>query len=123
MILQSQDLGVQVYGPILRVAEVKTLEQETKWLEQETKRRAALEADDGLYTESFTLKNAPCCGCDKDGCNRKLTRDEFQGIITRRLSKRGRVEIDESSRVLTVTDVKFHLAVIKELIALLNGEN
>jgi len=119
VILKSKDLGIQVNGPVLRVADVKTLEQERG-------RRVTvctLGTVDKLYTESIKIKNALCCACIHNICKQEITLDILHKIIARRLTNRGKIEIDEDSHTLFVTDVKDSIDAIKALVELLDSGN
>lgn len=149
-VLQSQELGVQVNGTILRVADSKVLasEGEIYRLRQDNQLDTA-----PLYTEFIRLnyaraKGALARGVETSGTstepNRGLSNASYtepasglpsfgsgaasasssgEGIlpiIQRRLSRRGSVEVDERSNSLIITDVRENMAAIKQLVAILD---
>jgi len=149
-ILRSQELGIQVNGPILRVADSKILATEGELI------RAAQDTKlDGspLYTEFIRLNYARA----KDGIVRgnatsgtsSQTQPQYsdgasargattmapsmgtgassggasQGIlpiIQRRLSRRGSVEVDSRSNSLIITDVRENIDAIRQLVSILD---
>jgi type IV pilus assembly protein PilQ len=129
-ILQSQELAVQVKGPILRVAEAATLAKEyeiTKQLES-----SRLDAS-VLYTEFIRLNYARASGSAQGGgfqggvvqgttSNNTggSTEQGILGIIAKRLSRRGSVETDERSNTMIITDVRENIDAIRQLVVLLD---
>jgi len=145
-ILRAQDLGIQVNGPILRVADSKVLATEGELIRQanETKLDSS-----PLYTEFIRLNYARA----KDGLARgastsgtsamELTsggRQQYASqsgvmpsfsaessstdgiipIIQRRLSRRGSIEVDGRSNSLIITDVRENIDAIRQLVAVLD---
>ena len=146
-VLQSQELGVQVNGTILRVADAKLLatEGEVFRLRQDNQLDTAV-----LYTEFIRLNYARA----KDGIVRGTsttgvvsggslgpqfvnTRSITGGaqpaaaptsgggegllpIIQRRLSRRGSVEVDSRSNSLIITDVRENIDAVKQLVSILD---
>jgi type IV pilus assembly protein PilQ len=124
-ILQSQDLAVQVNGPILRIAESTKLakENDVKLLIEEGKLNSA-----SLYTEFIRLNYACAGACAsqtgfKGGATSSGGSGEDQGIlgvVKKRLSKRGAVEVDGRSNTLIITDVRENIDAIRQLVILLD---
>ncbi|MBK9529670.1 MAG: type IV pilus secretin PilQ [Acidobacteria bacterium] len=139
-VLQAQELGVQVNGNILRVADNKTLASEGELVKQ----RQSNQLDSTpLYTEKFRLNYATVSGGAQASATTAGTAvggggggggaesaggggggaNQNQGllpIIKRRLSRRGSVEIDARTNSLIVTDVASNLGAIKQLVAMLD---
>ena len=135
-ILKSQDLGIQVNGPILRVAERQTLATEGE-LER---RRMDNQLDNvPLYTEFIRLNFARAAGTIGSSAGQAgsfaggVTSGQSAGggtggigeqgilpIIKKRLSRRGSVEVEGRSNTLIVTDVRENLDSIRQLIAFLD---
>jgi type IV pilus assembly protein PilQ len=124
-VLQSQDLAIQVNGPILRVADAVKLakENDVRIEIQRGKLNAA-----PLYTEFIRL-NYACAGmCSsqvsfKGGSTGGGGGGEDQGIlgiVKKRLSTRGAVEVDSRSNTLIVTDVRENIDAIRQLVILLD---
>lgn len=125
-VLQSQDLSVQINGPILRVAESRKLATERDVRNQ-------LEAGrlDGspLYTEFIRL-NYACAGVCGSGTSFQTGQtgggstggaDEgILGVVKKRLSRRGAVEVDSRSNTMIITDVRENIDAIRQLVFLLD---
>lgn len=143
-VLQSQGLGVQVNGNILRVAEAKSLADE---LAIKDKLRDSTIDSSPLYTEFLRLNFARASGTlsgDGGGASSTTTGTStmggsadggtsgggsvggggsdqgIMGIIKRRLSRRGSVEVDGRSNTLIITDVAQNIEAIKQLVAYLD---
>lgn len=136
-ILRSQELGIQVNGTILRVAESKSLATEGEILRSQ--RDTQLDASP-LYTEFIRLNYARASGTlagAAGGANQLTTATDvggggtsvgtgggtdqgIMGIIRRRLSRRGSIETDGRSNTLIVTDVRENIDAIRQLVALLD---
>lgn len=139
-ILQAQELGVQVNGNILRIAQANTLAKEI-----EVRKTIADGVIDGseLYTEFIRLNFARASGTlsgDAGGANSMTTATSSEsgsggasggggkggsdqgilGIIKKRLSRRGTVEVDGRTNTLIITDVTQNLESIKKLISYLD---
>ena len=139
-ILQSQELAVQVNGPILRIASSKTIaaEQEIK-----NKIKEAQLDTSPLYTEFIRLNYARATGTlsstagatggysggvdssSSGGTGAATgsggTGDQgVLGIIRRRLSRRGAIETDGRSNTLIITDVRENIDAIRQLVVLLD---
>jgi type IV pilus assembly protein PilQ len=124
-ILQSQDLAVQVNGPILRVAEAGKLAKETevKLEIQKGKLNAA-----PLYTELIRLNYACAGSCAsqtgfKGGATSAGATGNDQGIlgvIKKRLSTRGAIEVDARNNTLIITDVRENIDAVRQLVILLD---
>jgi type IV pilus assembly protein PilQ len=103
-ILRSQELGVQVNGPILRVAASKTIADEGAVLEKQ--RENQLDASP-LYTEFIRLNYAMASGSSNGTGFTTGTSGGSSGgssggdgllpIIQRRISRRGSIETDSKS--------------------------
>ncbi len=132
-ILRSQELGIQVNGQILRVADSRSLASEGEIL------RKAMDTQlDGspLYTEFIRLNYARAAGEIARGTATSGTSANSGGgggessagasgggllpIIKRRLSRRGAVEVDSRSNSLIITDVRQNIDAIKQLVAILD---
>jgi len=145
-VLQSQGLGVQVNGSILRIAEQKTLADEQA-INQRI-RESQLDTSP-LYTEFIRLNYARASGTIAPGkfttgetktttiytsgsngsdasqlTSRELTSSGADagilGIIQKRLSRRGAIEVDGRSNTLIVTDVRENIEAIRQLVNLLD---
>jgi type IV pilus assembly protein PilQ len=129
-ILQSQGLGIQINGPILRVADVEKLNKE----EDLRKQLEAGKLDRSpLYTEFVRLNFATASG--STGGTSFATGTEagsggesatgsngggLLGIIKKRLSRRGAIEVDSRSNTLIITDVRENLDAVRQLVTLLD---
>lgn len=137
-ILRSQDLGVQVNGSILRIAEQKTLADEQSV--QQKIRDSQLDVSP-LYTEFIRLNYARASGTltgDAGGAGQFVggttsasnpgsggggasgSDQGILGIIKRRLSRRGGIETDGRSNTLIITDVRENIDAIRQLVSLLD---
>lgn len=133
-ILRAQELGIQVNGPILRVADSKALAVEGEILRQanETRLDSSL-----LYTEFIRLNYARAAGTISRGSASSGTPAGSGGssggstgsagggegllpIIKRRLSRRGSVEVDSRSNSIIITDVRENIDAIRQLVAILD---
>jgi type IV pilus assembly protein PilQ len=125
-VLQSQDLAVQVNGPILRVAESKKLATE-----RDTQNQIDAAKLDGspLYTE-FVRLNYACAGTcgsgtgfttgSTGGASGGGADEGILGVVKKRLSRRGAVEVDSRSNTLIITDVRENIDAIRQLVFLLD---
>lgn len=135
-ILRSQDLGIQANGPILRVADNKTLAQES---EIQAKIRDNQIDNSPLYTEFVRLNYARAAGglagtssqagSFSGGGSSSASGATTGGqggeagllpIIQRRLSRRGAIEVDERSNTLIITDVRENIDAVRQLVSLLD---
>lgn len=143
-ILRSQELGIQVNGTILRVADAKTLAAEGEIFRAQ--QNNALDASP-LYTEFIRLNYArakdaivrgtPTAGTATNSvfANNGGAPQQTQAaptatggtagegllpIIQRRLSRRGSIEVDGRSNSLIVTDVRENIDAIRQLVAILD---
>jgi type IV pilus assembly protein PilQ len=127
-ILQSQELGVQVKGPILRVAKKETLVSE---YERDEKIRQSQLNSSPLYTEFIRLNYAKASGSavgstyqggvvQGNTSSNTSTEQGILGIIAKRLSGRGSVETDTRSNTLIITDVRENIDSIRQLVVLLD---
>lgn len=137
-VLRSQELGVQVNGSILRIAEQKTLADEQSIAQRI--RESQLDTSP-LYTEFIRLNYARASGTlngDSGGAgafttgvsssssnagstsNSNGSDQGILGIIKRRLSRRGAVEVDGRSNTLIITDVRENIDAIRQLASLLD---
>ena len=107
-ILESQDLGIQINGNVLRVADIRTLEEEKKPKKIITD---FLENERSLFTEFIKIKKPSEAKSDH--------LKNIQTILFRRLTKRGSIEIDEKSSAFVVTDVRENLDAIINLVKLI----
>ena len=129
-ILRAQELGIQVNGPILRVADSKILATEGELLRQANETRL-----DGspLYTEFIRLNYARASGGMIRGTSTSGTASGSTGlapssggggegllpIIGKRLSRRGSIETDARSNSIIITDVRENIDAIRQLVAIL----
>ncbi|MBK9216830.1 MAG: type IV pilus secretin PilQ [Chloracidobacterium sp.] len=141
-VLQSQELGVQVNGNILRVADNKTLAAEGELYRERMNNQLDTSP---LYTEFVRLNYARAAGTlagDAGGGNALSTGTSnsssggggasaggaggagtdqgILGIVKKRLSRRGTVEVDGRSNTLIITDVRQNIEAIKQLVSLLD---
>lgn len=145
-ILRSQELGIQVNGTILRIADSKTLASEGEIFRQQRDnqidasplitefiRLNYARAKDGLVTGSITagtttnlsgISTGSITDTRSSGPNFSPaaggSTDGILPIIKRRLSRRGGVEVDGRSNTLIVTDVRENIDAIRQLVALLD---
>jgi type IV pilus assembly protein PilQ len=128
-ILQSQDLGVQVNGPILRVADRNTLATEA--VVAQRIRESQLDSSP-LYTEFIRLNYACAGACGSQTSFQGGTTggggggggggdQGILGVVKKRLSRRGAVEVDNRSNTLIITDVRENIDAIRQLILLLDN--
>ncbi len=140
-ILRAQELGIQVNGTILRVADSKTLASEGEIFRQQ--RDNAIDASP-LYTEFIRLNYARAIGSlsNAAGSSGQTTTGTtggassttsgggasgaqggdqgILGIIKRRLSRRGAVETDGRTNTVIITDVRENIDAIRQLVTLLD---
>lgn len=135
-ILRSQDLGAQVNGPILRIADSKTLATE---VDVQNKIKDSQLDNSNLYTEFIRLNYARASGTlagtaggasQFEGGQTSSSSSTSAGgstgeqgllpIIKRRLSRRGAIEVDGRSNTLIVTDVRENIDAIRQLVVLLD---
>lgn len=133
-ILRSQELGVQVNGPILRVADAKTLATEGEILRQAMDTqldssplvtefirlnyaRAAGAIGRGQATSGTTTGSS---GSSSGGSGAGAAGEGLLPIIKRRLSRRGAIEVDARSNSLIVTDVRENIEAVRQLVAILD---
>lgn len=136
-VLQAQELGVQVNGNILRVADNKTLATEGELYRERLNNQLDTTP---LYTEMIRLNYATASGSAAASEPSAGTSSAPSGgpsasagasgggggatgllpIIKRRLSRRGSIEIDPRSNSLIITDVASNIAAIKQLVAILD---
>lgn len=140
-VLQSQELGVQVNGTILRVAARKILADEGEIIRRQ--RDNQLDTSP-LYTEFIRLNYARASGTlagaagasggfsggtTESGVGSSATSGGGQGgsgdqgilgIVKRRLSRRGAVETDGRSNTIIITDVRENIDAIRQLVKLLD---
>jgi len=143
-VMRSQDLGIQVNGTILRVADAKILatEGEVIRLQMDNKLDSS-----PLYTEFIRLNYARASGTIARGGTTTGTTVGGSGseastfssgsggattggastggegllpIIKRRLSRRGSIEIDGRSNSLIITDVQENMNAIRQLVSILD---
>ncbi len=132
-ILRSQELDVQVNGPILRIAEQSSLAKERD-LQKEIE--AAQLDKSPLYTEFIPLNYARASntlggegggkfiggstggsgGGASSGGGGASADQGILGIVKKRLSRRGTIEVDGRSNTLIITDVKENIAALRKLV-------
>jgi type IV pilus assembly protein PilQ len=146
-ILQSQDLGAQVNGPILRISQRRTLADEavvaqtirenqldrsplyTEFIRLNYARAVGTITQSGFTTgrsaaESTSVANSTVLRPDGTVANTAINYNE-QGegllpIIRRRLSRRGGIEVDSRSNTLIITDVRENIDAVRQLVTLLD---
>lgn len=144
-ILRSQELGVQVNGNILRVADSRALASEQEIL---NKVRDSQLDTSPLYTEFIRLNYARAVGNIGRGATSSGTSSSSSSaggggsssrgggmgagggagasnegllpIVSKRLSRRGSVEVDLRSNSLIITDVRENIDAIKQLVTILD---
>ncbi|HUF04998.1 MAG TPA: type IV pilus secretin PilQ [Aridibacter sp.] len=138
-ILRAQELGVQVNGPILRISDQKSLAQERKLLEEIKESQL-----DGapLYTEFVRLNYARAINnlSSQGGRSSGYTGGQTSanvgsgagvsgmagqdqgvlGIVQKRLSRRGTVEVEARTNTLIITDVLENVRALRRLISFLD---
>lgn len=142
-IMRSQELGIQVNGTILRVADSKALASEgevfraqqnnaldSQPLVTELIRLNYARAKDGLVTGQVTsgtktnLSGTSDSGGPSSGPNFGAavggSTDGVLPIIKRRLSRRGAIEVDGRTNTLIITDVRENIDSIRQLVTLLD---
>jgi type IV pilus assembly protein PilQ len=138
-ILRSQELDAQVNGPILRIAQQTTLAKERE-LQKEID--AAQLDKSPLYTEFVRLNYARASntlggeggggftggktsansgsagggGGVGGGAGGQSADQGILGIIQKRLSRRGTIEVDGRSNTLIITDVKENISALRKLV-------
>ncbi|MDM7923716.1 MAG: type IV pilus secretin PilQ [Pyrinomonadaceae bacterium] len=143
-VLRSQELGVQVNGNILRVADSKALASEQEILNRV--RESQLDTSP-LYTEFIRLNYARAVGNIGRGSTSSGTSSSSSSaggggssrggasggaggsgaqnegllpVVSKRLSRRGSVEVDLRSNSLIITDVRENIDAIRQLVAILD---
>lgn len=126
-ILRSQELGIQVSGPILRVADAKTLATEA---DTQNKIKDNQLDSSPLYTEFIRLNYSKAMGGASGpafsagtAAGSSTSSDSGDGIlpiIKRRLSRRGAIETDSRTNSLIITDVRENIDAIRQLVAILD---
>lgn len=134
-VLQAQELGVQVNGTILRVADNKILAAEGELYRERMNNQLDTSP---LFTELIRLNYATAgSGASPAGTTSGTSVESGSSassgpapasaggngllpIIRRRLSRRGSIEIDPRSNSLIVTDVAANIVAIKQLVAILD---
>ncbi len=146
-IMRSQELGIQVNGTILRVADAKMLASEgevfraqqnnaldSQPLVTEIIRLNYARAKDGLATGNVTAgtttnasaspvlyPDSPTGGPNFEKASASTgSTDGILPIIRRRLSRRGAIEIDGRTNTLIITDVRENIDSIRQLVTLLD---
>lgn len=149
-VLRSQGLGVQVNGTILRIADAKILATEgevqrqqrdnqldssplyTEFIRLNFARATGTLSDaaggaNELQSGTNTTSNGVLYGNDEGPATsaaRKITSSGTDqgilGIIQKRLSRRGAVEVDGRSNTLIITDVRENIDAVRQLVALLD---
>jgi type IV pilus assembly protein PilQ len=139
-IMRSQELGIQVNGTILRVADAKTLASEGEIFRAQQNNQLD---SSPLYTEFIRLNYARASGTlagaggssgptagmtsgntptgPTGGAGASGGNDQgIMGIVKRRLSRRGAVEVDGRTNTLIITDVRENIDAIRQLVTLLD---
>ncbi|REJ79170.1 MAG: type IV pilus secretin PilQ [Acidobacteria bacterium] len=138
-ILRAQELGVQVNGPILRISDQKSLAQERKLLEEI--KESQLDSAP-LYTEFVRLNYARAINdlssqggrssgytggqttantSSGAGVGGQAGQDQgVLGIVQKRLSRRGTVEVEARTNTLIITDVLENVKALRRLISYLD---
>ena len=137
-ILRAQELGVQVNGPILRISDQKSLAQERRVLEEI--KESQLDSAP-LYTEFIRLNYARAlnnlanqggrasgyqggqtsANVSSGGMAGMAGQDQgVLGIVQKRLSRRGTVEVESRTNTLIITDVLENVRALRKLISYLD---
>lgn len=140
-ILRSQELGIQVNGTILRVADAKALASEGELYRAQMDNQLD---SSPLYTEFIRLNYARASGSIERGSSTSGTTtvgnsspssgassgsggagagpggEGLLPIIKRRLSRRGSIEVDGRSNSLIITDVRQNIDAIRQLVSILD---
>lgn len=144
-VMRSQELGIQVNGTILRVADAKVLASEGEIFRAQ--QNNALDSSP-LFTEFIRLNYARAFGTLQSaggssgpsaGTSTGLSPTSsgggggggtstgaaggdqgIMGIVKRRLSRRGAVEVDGRSNTLIITDVRENIDAVRQLVTLLD---
>jgi len=146
-LLKANRLGVEANGNILRIATLIVLKDEAQIRAEEESARAQLKdaqlSNAPLVTEFIRLNYARASGTlagaqgSAGGYSGGTTNSSYSGgaggdasgtgadrgilpIISKRLSRRGSVEVDGRSNTLIVTDVKENVDAIRRLVQLLD---
>ncbi len=145
-VMRSQELGIQVNGTILRVADAKMLASEgevfraqqnnaldSQPLVTEIIRLNYARAKDGLATGNVTAGTTTNATASPvlypDSATSGPTFEKTAGsgstdgilpIIRRRLSRRGAIEVDGRTNTLIITDVRENIDSIRQLVSLLD---
>ncbi len=149
-ILRAQALGVQVNGTILRIAEGKTLASEGDIIRQQKDNQldgaplftefirlnfaratgTLSDASGGSNELSTGTSSVPSgvvynndSGPSTESAKKITSSGSDQGIlgiIQKRLSRRGAVEVDGRSNTLIITDVRENIDAVRQLVALLD---
>jgi type IV pilus assembly protein PilQ len=148
-VLQAQDLAVQVNGTILRVAEKNTLATEaekdaairdsqlgtsplyTEFIRLNYARASgtlsgaaggagSTTTGTGTSTTGGSSESSGGGGPSAGGSGGGGSDQGILGIVKRRLSRRGAVEVDGRSNTLIITDVRENIDAIRQLVALLD---
>jgi type IV pilus assembly protein PilQ len=134
-ILRSQELGVQVNGTILRVADAKILATEGEVIRLQMDNQLDTSP---LLTEFIRLNYARAAGtigrgtatsgtpsgggagASMAGSSGAAAGEGLLPIISKRLSRRGSIEVDGRSNSLIITDVRENIDAIRQLVAILD---
>src|SRR5215204_2953799 len=143
-IMRSQELGIQVNGTILRVADAKTLASEGEiYRSQQNNQLDSLplytefirlnyaRAKDGLemgrttagtssnmsgtYANGASYSESSMTSGSPNFANKTGSSEGILPIIRRRLSRRGAVEVDGRTNTLIITDVRENIDAIRQL--------
>ena len=141
-VLQSQDLGVQINGNILRIAERNTLANEqvvaqkirdnqldtsplfTEFVRLNYARAAGTLGGEAGSSGGFSggvVSSGAGGGGNAGGGGGGGSADQgVLGIVKRRLSRRGAVEVDGRTNTLIITDVRENIDAVRQLVFLLD---
>ncbi|MCW5959408.1 MAG: type IV pilus secretin PilQ [Pyrinomonadaceae bacterium] len=147
-IIQAQDLAIQVNGPILRVTDSKKLSQEqeirrknvegqldtsplyTEFIRLNYARAlGTLQGEQGSGNQTTAGVSVGGSGGGgqqggqqggQGGAGQQGADQGILGIVKRRVSRRGSVEVDGRSNTLIVTDVRENIDAIRQLVMLLD---
>ncbi|HWS56372.1 MAG TPA: type IV pilus secretin PilQ [Pyrinomonadaceae bacterium] len=146
-LLKANRLGIETNGNILRIATLEILKDEARIRAEEESARSALRAaqleNAPLVTEFIRLNYARALGTlagahgSAGGFSGGSTNTSYSGgaggdasgtgadtgilpIISKRLSRRGSVEVDGRSNTLIVTDVRENVDAVRRLVQLLD---
>lgn len=119
--LKSQGLGVKKVSSSNGVIVIATIEQIKLDVGLGFRDTMARTDKAPVITEILRLKNLPDCGGGDERDQILVDGGRMKDIVSRRLSRRGKVEFDASSRTLIVTDLEENLDNIRNVVNYLDN--